>query len=565
MGKLKIVFDYWLSVIGCFLFKQTDNQQRSSRRLLYVIFFCVILSEFSIAQNIDEASSSQELMVMLQAKTTIKDVLVDFPQRSSLLEYKKVLSKALNIHLVATNDAPRLTQKLLANPSVRFVQKNEAIQWRNEPNDPLYNAQWALDTIKAEQAWAYTTGGLTLNGDTIVCAVVDGSFYVPHEDLVDNIWHNHAEIPGNLIDDDQNGFVDDFTGWQMVYNTDKHDYGSISNHGTAILGIIGGKGDNGIGVSGINWDIKMMLLSAQTANEITKISNIVEGYSYIMEMRRKYNTTNGQEGAFVVSTNSSWGIDKAFAVDHPIWCALYDSLGAVGILSVAATTNSQRNIDNAGDMPCTCSSDYLLGVSESSREDEKTAGYGDKFIELFAPAESRSTRWSDLYGDFGGTSGASPHVAGAIALMCSYPNLGWSAMQQQSPQKAALLVKSILLNSVDRKPAFEQSVSGGRLNLGRAMQQLAEYFTVPEIGALLLVYPSPVTDVMIVKAALTNAGEHPIKIYNTAGQPVAVWTIQNVAPTIGYWEFDVEHLARGMYILELETDSKKYTRKFVKY
>jgi subtilisin family serine protease len=565
MEKLNVVFDYRLSVIGQFLFKQIDNQQESSRRLLCVIFFCVILSEFSIAQNANEASSSQELIIMLKPKATLKNVLADFSQRSSLLEYKKTLSKTLNIHLVATNDAPSLYQKLLGNTSVRFVQNNETIQWRNSPNDPLYDVQWALDTIKAAQAWTYTTGGLTLNGDTIVCAIVDGSFYVPHEDLSDNIWHNHAEIPGNLIDDDQNGFVDDYTGWQMVYNTDKHDYGSITNHGTAILGIIGGKGDNGIGVSGINWDIKMMLLSAQTANEITKISNVVEGYSYIMEMRRKYNMTNGQEGAFVVSTNSSWGIDKAFAIDHPIWCALYDSLGSVGVLSVAATTNSKRNIDNAGDMPCTCSSDYLLGVSESSRNDEKAAGYGDKFIELFAPAESRSTRWSDFYGDFGGTSGASPHVAGAIALMYSYPNIAWSALVQQSPQKAALLVKSILLNSVDKKAAFEQSVSGGRLNLGRAMQQLAEHFTVPETGELLFVFPSPVTDIITVKAALTNSGEHPIKIYNVAGQPVAVWTIQNTAPTIGYWEFDVEHLARGMYILELETESKKYTRKFVKY
>jgi hypothetical protein len=240
-------------------------------------------------------------------------------------------------------------------------------------------------------------------------------------------------------------------------------------------------------------------------------------------------------------------------------------LGAVGILSAAATTNYDDDIDRYGDMPCTCSSDYLLGVSESSIDDEQVAGYGSKSVELFAPGASKSTRWSNNYGDFGGTSGASPHIAGAIALLYSYQNIGWSAMIQQSPQKAALLVKSILLNSVDKDPEFEKSVSGGRLNLGRAMQELAEYFSRPAAGELISIFPSPVKDILTIKAALAYEGEHPIRIYNTAGQPVAVFSLQSNAPTIRYWDFDIEHLARGMYILELETDSKKYIQKFVKY
>ncbi len=529
------------------------------KTLFFLILLCT-LSSFSIGQT-----PSTELIVLLDSKADIQQVLATFAQRASLFNYKKELSKSMNIHLLETNDSLLLRQALEANPSVLFVQNNDIIQWRNQPNDPQYNSQWALDMIKAEEAWNYTTGGLSPNGDTIVCAVIDGSFYVSHEDLAANIWHNKAEIPNNQIDDDQNGYVDDYTGWQLVYNTDQHDYGSISNHGTSILGVIGGKGDNGRGIAGINWDIKLMLLSAHTATEITKLANVIEGYSYIMEMRRKYNNSNGAEGAFVVATNSSWGIDYAWAEAHPIWCALYDSLGAVGILSAAATTNNDENVNLVGDMPCTCSSEYLLGVGESSRLDKQEGGYGSEHIELFAPAASKTTRWGDNYGDFGGTSGAAPHVAGAIALLYSYPNIAWSAMIQQSPQKAALLVKSMLLNSVDKSLHFEQSVSGGRLNLGQAMQRLKEYFTVPEQGELLNLYPSPVTDLLTLKVALTYSDKHPVRIYNTAGQPVAVWFIQNDAPTIGYYQFDVEHLARGMYVLELETDAKKYIRKFVKY
>lgn len=523
--------------------------------LLVILFFW---SSIIIAQSVN-SSEAEDWLVLLRDKGNLDHLA------TKALRFQKQLSQAPNIHLIRATALDIVALK--KHPAVLALQKDAIIEWRaaSPPNDPRYDTQWSLSKINIEQAWEYTTGGLSPNNDSIVCAIIDGSFDVTHEDLAANIWHNRAEIPNNQIDDDQNGFVDDYTGWQTVFNTDRHDYGSISNHGTAVAGVVGAVGDNTRGVSGINQDIKLMLISAHTASEITKLSNIVEGYSYILNMRRRYNETNGQMGAFVVATNSSWGIDFAKAENHPIWCALYDSLGAVGILSVAATTNTDNDIDRYGDMPCTCSSDYLLGVSESSTDDKQIAGYGKNSIELFAPAESPSTRWNSNYGEFSGTSGASPHVAGAVSLLYSYPNPSWGLMIKNQPQQAALLVKSILLNSVDRDAEFKESVSGGRLNLGRAMTMLAEYFSQPEADALLHISATPITDGQLtLRVAIQEAGSYPITIYNTAGQVIKTIQLSSDAPTTRYWHFDIRDLAKGMYVLELDIRGQKHTQKFVR-
>ena len=133
-------------------------------------------------------------------------------------------------------------------------------------------------------------------------------------------------------------------------------------------------------------------------------------------MKKAFLRTDGQEGAFVVAVNCSWGIDYAYAKDHPVWCSLLDSLGAYGIIPVSAVTNNDADIDVVGDMPSDCSSDFLITVHESNdRGQLKTGtGYGLNNVDLASPGAAYTTRWANKYGVFGGTSGATPHVTAAM-------------------------------------------------------------------------------------------------------------------------------------------------------
>jgi len=155
-------------------------------------------------------------------------------------------------------------------PCVARLYPDRPIQWRRTPNDPAYINQADMNLIGMPAAWDITTGGVTAEGDTIVVAVIDQGFQVDHEDLVDNIWLNHFEIPGDGIDNDLNGYTDDHRGYSVVTDNDAH---TVNSHGTSVCGIIGARGNNGKGAAGVNWHVKLMLVSGADFE-----SRVIESY-----------------------------------------------------------------------------------------------------------------------------------------------------------------------------------------------------------------------------------------------------------------------------------------------
>ncbi|MBK7939388.1 MAG: S8 family serine peptidase [Lewinellaceae bacterium] len=398
---------------------------------------------------------------------------------------EKKVSTLLNTWLLALDPAAEsgALAWLYRQPEVRMAQYNHVLEYRGSllPDDPLFPQQWQyINTganggvpnadLDAELAWNIATGGLTPAGDTIVVAVIDGGVDKNHSELTANLWKNRGETPNDNIDNDNNGFPDDFQGWNVFADNDNIG-GAGTGHGTPVSAIIGAKGNNTNGVAGINWNVKIMFV-AGGSNE----SNILASYDYVLQARKRYNASNGATGAFVVAVNCSWGTDYGQASDAPLWCAAFDSLGAAGILSVAATANIPVNVDEVGDLPTTCPNDYLISVTNLTRADQKAAlaAWGATQIDLGAYGQEVFTASANNgYGAHSGTSFAAPQVAGALGLLYSAPCPNLITIAKTNPGAAALLAKNLVLNSAVPNAAMQDiTLTGGRLNL---FSMLAEY------------------------------------------------------------------------------------------
>lgn len=449
------------------------------------ILAIMALSVFSYAQ---EPQQSQESTTYVENEFIIwleQDVdAADFAAKSNTgIMPKRQLSKRLNIWLFEINDNKELREdkmrRLNANADVRVIQNNHTNITLREaiPDDPFFGQQWAPAIMNLPQAWEeFTTGGVTATGDTIVVAVIDGGADWTHEDL--NCWENAHEIPNNGIDDDGNGYIDDFHGWN-AYN--HNGYVGSNNHGSHVSGIIGAVGNNGKGVCGVNWNVKIMPIGGSSSNE----SIVVEAYSYVLEMRARYNETDGEEGAFIVATNSSFGVDYGNPDDYPIWCSMYDEMGNVGILSCGAGPNMNVNVDVVGDVPSACPGNYLIGITNTTSSDEKygNAGYGVNNIDLGAPGTSiYSTLPNNNYGNMTGTSMATPQVSGTIALMYAALPEEMMIACKNDPANFCLSVRHHLLNGADRLPSLDGLVAAGRrLNAYGAIESVLYDSIIPSL------------------------------------------------------------------------------------
>ena len=344
----------------------------------------------------------------------------------------------------------KVMEALQKNPFVEIVEPNYKVNINALPNDPMFSSLWGLHNtgqtggtndsdIDAPEAWDNLTGA----NSNIIVAVIDTGVDYNHPDLAANMWTNPDEIPANGIDDDSNGYIDDVYGYDF-YNYDADPWDD-RNHGTHVAGTISAVGNNNIGVTGVSWGARIMAVKFLSASGSGYTSDAVNAVLYATGM-----------GAKIM--NNSWG-GGGYSQ------ALADAISAAndaGSLFVAAAGNSSRNNDRVPHYPSSYDISNVLAVAATDHEDLLAyfSSYGASTVDLSAPGVNiLSTVPGSSYASFNGTSMATPHVAGAAALLLA-----------QNPDRSALGLKRLIMDTTDSIPALTDiTVSGGRLNVASAV------------------------------------------------------------------------------------------------
>jgi thermitase len=323
---------------------------------------------------------------------------------------------------------------------VIYAEPDHVVRQTAVPNDPLLSYEWDMTAIRAPEAWDVTTGSAQ-----VTVGVVDTGIDATHPDLAPNLWTNPGESGGgretNGLDDDRNGRIDDVHGWDFVDHDAQPQDGD--GHGTHVSGTIAARGNDASGVAGLNWSSAIMPLRVLGDDGSGFVSDAITAYAYA-----------ARNGARVV--NASLGGPSFSRAEHDVIAA------APNTLFVVAAGNDAADNDTTPEYPCDYELANVVCVAASDHDDTLASfsNYGPANVDVAAPGVDIASTWpGGRYALLDGTSMATPHVAGAAALLLAHDG---------TLDVAGL--RATLLNSVHPVPALAgRLASGGRLDVAAAL------------------------------------------------------------------------------------------------
>jgi thermitase len=462
--------------------------------LIHVLVAAILISLAAVVGQIGRWRSMLQVQDTTPSKKTARvvtantvsgeaEVLVRFKSGVSLAEIQRIaaanndriedeiesVSGLVSIDDLDNAEVGAIVRQYLSMSDVEYAEPNYEIRLddpvnRNSrpvempsnlagaPNDPLFGDQWALNNtgqnggkanahIDALKAWAKTRGSAE-----VVVAVLDTGVDYSHKDLAENIWVRPANVPQYA--DDELGSFDDLRGFDA--GTNISDPMDDNGHGTHCAGIIGAEGNNGEGIAGINWNVKIMPLKFLGRGGFGNVKDAIEAINYAID--RKKNGVN------IRVINASWGSTQR---SKPLEDAIR-AAGEAGILFVAAAGNSSTDNDRRPHYPSNYDLPNMLSVAALDRNDllANFSNYGSKTVHVAAPGREIASTWlNDQYREASGTSMAAPQVSGIAALIiANEPNISMAKLRER-----------ILESSDSLDTLLGKVLVGGRLNAAKAL------------------------------------------------------------------------------------------------
>jgi subtilisin family serine protease len=383
---------------------------------------------------------------------------------------------------------------LAKTPGVKYVEANTIMRaLETMPNDARFAELYGMHNtggtggtadadIDAPEAWDVSTGSRD-----IVVGIIDTGVDYSHPDIAPNYWQNPGETglddagadkTTNGIDDDGNGYIDDFRGWDFVNND--NDPMDDNNHGTHCAGTIGGNGNDGVGVVGVNWQVSIVGIKFLSGSGSGSLEDAVKAIEYATSLKIDLTSNSWGGGGFSETMNAA--LTAAQEAD---------------VLFVAAAGNSSANNDTNPHYPSSYAHDIVLAVAATDHNDQLASFscYGATSVDVAAPGvDILSSVPGNQYDSYSGTSMATPHVSGVAALVKSvYPD----ATSQQ--------IKDRIMNTVDPVVNLTgKTISGGRVN---AFNALETDTVAPGVAGNLQIVDTGLTSVKLAWAPAGDDGD----------------------------------------------------------